>query len=356
VKPHGQTIFLFTSLLLSAAAVSVPARADQFVLIDLTYEANAQNTMDSHFFGTPAANIPKNLKSPVDYSTGTAYVRFEVLAKPSAAKTLYNICFSNPSNYACMPYPPAYTATGVNMFNAPFSAFWQGNLVDWTMGISQVQLVLKDEKENKVQGDPMFYPYKMHVTITLVSPGATYVPPAAAGAGGSSAGASGAASGGRGGAGGSVGTAGAAGSRAGGGTAGGGTAGAVSGAAGSTPAPDEGAAGSPGSATGPDNSAGSASPGVTVDAGSDPSATGDTADPDNVGELPPQGVTQQPNKREAPVPGNIQAGCSTVAPVGQGHGARELAALSCVVVLAGAERSRRRRRWNASSRARDSAR
>jgi hypothetical protein len=340
VKPHGTHFLLFTGLLLSAATVSSRARAEQFVLIDLTYEATSANTTDSHFPGPPAANIPKNLKSPIDYASGTAYVRFEVLSKPSAAKTLYNICFQNPSNYACLGYPPAYTATGTYNFSGAFSSFWQGDLVDWSMGISEVQLILKDEKEVKVQGNAMFYPYKMHVTITIVAPGSTYVPPdmAAAGAGGSSAGGSGGAAGmsARGGTGGS---------RAGAGGAGAGAAGAVAGsdAVGSGEA-GRGAAGAPESSAGSGSEGEAGAPATTPDAGSaEGSDEGDTAGSSGgIGRLP-QGVAKQPNKR-APPPGNIEAGCSTVVPRGRGGDARKLAALSCLVALVGAERTRRRRR------------
>jgi hypothetical protein len=338
VKPHGTQFFLLTGLLLTAAAVSSHARAEQFVLIDLTYEATAANTMDSHFPGTPAVGIPTNLKSPIDYASGTAYVRFEVLSKPSAAKTLYNICFENASNYACMGYPPAYTATGTYNFSGAFSSFWQGNLVDWSMGISKVQLILKDETEAKVQGNPMFYPTKMHVTITIVAPGSTYVPPdlPAAGAGGSSAGGSGGtrASAGRGGARAGAGGASGAGSVAGSDAVGGGDAGrGVAGSTGSTAttaatAGSEGEAGATGAA--PD--AGSADTSEDTTAG----RTGGT------GRLP-QGVAEQPNKR-APPPGNIEAGCSIVVAHGHSGDARKLAALSCLVALVGAERTRRRRR------------
>jgi hypothetical protein len=333
VKPGGTHFFLFTGLLLTAAAVSSRAHAEQFVLLDLTYEATAANTTDSLFPGTPPTNVPKNLKSPIDYASGTAHVRFEVLSKPSAAKTLYNICFENASNYACMGYPPAYTATGTYNFSGAFSSFWQGNLVDWSMGISRVQLILKDETEVKVQGNAMFYPTKIHVTITIVAPGSTYVPPdaPAAGTGGSSA--SGA--GGRGGAAG-MSASGAGGARASSGGAG--TAGAVSG---SNPvgSPEAGraAAGSTGSTPGSEGEAGA--PGNMPDAGG--SAQDDT-NTDGTGRLP-QGVQEQRDKR-APPPGNIEAGCSTVVARGHGGDARKLAALSCLVALVGVQRTRGRRR------------
>jgi hypothetical protein len=305
---------------------------------------------------------PKNLKTPINYAGGTAYVRFEVLAKPSAAKTLYNICFENPSNYACMPYPDAYTATGVYNFNYPFSAFWQNNVVDWSMGITAVQLILKDEKETKVQGNAMFYPYKMHVTITLVAPGSTYVPPditssggtagAPAVAGSSAAGMGGAGAAGmapaagRGGAGaGASGRGGSGAGRAGAGAAG--QAGAAddgsddgSGAAGSVGAAGRDATGSDNSSSTSGNEAGStATPatGAPVDnAEVDPSAPHTRMNP-GLGEI------EQPNKR-APPPGDIEAGCSTVAARGGFETAGPLTALGVIVAMLGGYRLQRRRR------------
>lgn len=390
MKPHGisyiparhfvpRLSFSFSTvgLLLAAAAVSSTARAEQVVLLDLTYEATAQNTSDSHFQAKPAADTPKDLKAPTNYAGGTAYVRFESLTKPSAAKTLYNICFENPSNYACLPYPDPYTATGVYNFNAQFKDFWQNNLVDWAMGISGVQLILKDADGTKVQGDAMFYPYKMHVTITLVAPGSTYVPPditasggnagapatagnSAAGAGG--AGAGGMAAAGRGGAGAGAGASGRGGSGAGragagaagkaGAAAGSGDDGSASGAAGSIGAAGREATGSNDSSSSSDNEAGSpATPatGAPVDPGTvDPSAPNTNMNP-GLGEI------EQPNKRAKP-PGDIEAGCSVVAARGNFANAQEdgdkpaksappfrVAALGFLVAVLGGYRVRRRR-------------
>lgn len=155
------------------------AQADQFVVVDTTYTATADNTSDSHFRVDPAHDTPDNWRSPIDYASGDAYVRLEVIEKPSAVKTLYNICYEATPSYACMPYSPAYTAPGVYEFNYPFSAFYQYDQVDWSQGIKDVALILKDENQNKPQGDPDFYPTKIHVTITIVAPGSTYVPPSA---------------------------------------------------------------------------------------------------------------------------------------------------------------------------------
>src|SRR5689334_85690 len=82
---------------------ALPAQAQQIVLVDATYTATTANTMDSHYWVDPSADAPDDWTSPVDYHSGKVHARLEALEKPSAAPTLYNICFEAPSNYACMP-------------------------------------------------------------------------------------------------------------------------------------------------------------------------------------------------------------------------------------------------------------
>jgi hypothetical protein len=187
---HGSGL----ALALAVAGLGLCARTalaqQQFVVAEATYTATSANTMDSHYFVSPAAGTPSNWRSPIDYASGRAHARLEVLEKPSAAKTLYNICYEAPSNYACMGYSPAYTATGVYDFEFAFSSFYQYSAVDWSQGIKDIALILKDENGTKVQGDPAFYPSKIHITITIIAPGSTYMPPPSdkdAGAGGKAA-------------------------------------------------------------------------------------------------------------------------------------------------------------------------
>jgi hypothetical protein len=153
---------------------------DQFVVVDATYTATAQNTMDSHYRVDPKAGTPSNWRSPIDYASGEAYVRLQVLEKPSDESTLYNICFEATPSYACMPYSPAYTAPGIYEFNYPFSSFYQYDQVDWSKGTKDIALILKDKDQNKPQGSPDFYPTKVHVTITIVRQGGVYTPPGTA--------------------------------------------------------------------------------------------------------------------------------------------------------------------------------
>lgn len=173
------------AFVLAGVLVPVPAVAAQFVVADVTYEHSATTTTDSHLRLLPSAETPKNWKAPVDYATaGTVHVRLEVFTKPSAEKTRFQICFEATPSYACTDQSPIYTTTGVYTWATPFPKFYQYDLVDWTKGIVKTALILKDDKNVKPApenvGDArskLFMPTKVRVTVTVVSPGSTYVPP-----------------------------------------------------------------------------------------------------------------------------------------------------------------------------------
>jgi hypothetical protein len=175
---RGGAVLVAALATVAEFAFAHSVHAQQFIAADLTYTATTQNTTNSEYRVPVLAGAPANWKSPVDYTQGMAYVRFEVLDKPSDAKTLYNVCFALAgSKLSCMPYSPVFTGKGVNNFSAPFSAFWNADMVDWTMGVMQIVLVLKDDTGKLVQGDANYYPSTIKTQLTLVAPGATYVPP-----------------------------------------------------------------------------------------------------------------------------------------------------------------------------------
>ncbi|HKU41602.1 MAG TPA: hypothetical protein VJR89_25770 [Polyangiales bacterium] len=329
-----KSLSLCSCLLLAAAWAPQAARAEQFLLLDLTYEATAQNTSDSHYPAMPAAGIPTNWRSPINYANGTAYVRFEVLSAPSATKTLYNICFEN-SAASCMGYPPPYSGKGVTNFSGAFSSFWNYSAVDWSKGVSKVSLILKDEAGNKVQGNPQFYPYKMHVQITIVAPGSTYVPPDATGMTPT------AGSGGNGG-GSASGSGGAGGARAGSGGAGSGGMGEAGRASGAAGMPSAGTGGGAGAAAPVKDAGMGEDDPVVVDAAVADAASGTPVDegarpakPGGPKKLDPQ--PQEIDKR-APPPGDLDGGCA----VG-GNGSVSAWALAAISGMALRVRRRRRR-------------
>ena len=89
-------------------ATPMAARADQFVITDVTYVHAQNTTKDSHFRVKPLAATPANWQTPVNYLGGTIYVHTEVLTKPSNARTVHWICFEGRPSYDCL-VSPAYT-------------------------------------------------------------------------------------------------------------------------------------------------------------------------------------------------------------------------------------------------------
>ena len=152
---------------------------DQVTILDVMYTATKDNTSDSHYRVMQKAGTPTNWRSPIDYAAGKMHARVDVISKPSNKKTLFNICFEGTPSYACLPYQPMpYTGTGVFEWEPSLPGIYQYNMVDWSKPISKIALILKDEAQNKPQGSPDFYPTTLHVTLTLVRPGATFKPPA----------------------------------------------------------------------------------------------------------------------------------------------------------------------------------
>jgi hypothetical protein len=154
------------------------ARAEQFILTDVSYTHSGETTTDSHYHVDPLAGTPKNWKSPVDYSAGSAHVLLEVKTKPGATPTKFQICFEGTPSYACTDQSPTYTAPGTYQWTTPFSNFYFGGDVDWSKGINKVALILKDTNNNKPQGDPKYVPTDLRVEVAIISSGGSYAPPA----------------------------------------------------------------------------------------------------------------------------------------------------------------------------------
>jgi hypothetical protein len=147
---------------------------EQFVLVDSTFTMTTQNTMQSQYEIAPLPAAPASWKSPVDWSRGSMHVRFEILEKPSNAKTLTNVCFETAGVLTCQPYPPPYATKGVFTSDDRLITFWQYSVFDWTKKLDHVIVVIKDENGKIVQGNTTFYPSKMRVTVTVIPPGKAY--------------------------------------------------------------------------------------------------------------------------------------------------------------------------------------
>ncbi len=157
------------------------AAAEQFVLVDADYA----HTKESHAYAKPAAGIPTNWKTPVNYAEGTAHYRLVVLEKPSAENLNMGVCFVG-SSYCCYGYA-RFTKPGVYEWTDSIPNMWQYSAVDFTKPMTEIPFIMRDRNAVKVDpgvenfyGAPstaLYFTMKSHLTITIVSKGGTFVKP-----------------------------------------------------------------------------------------------------------------------------------------------------------------------------------
>ncbi len=178
---------------LVASLWSGAARAEQIVVLDETW-VHGPDMPDSHFRKEPVLGTPTDWVSPVDYSQGTAWVYLEVHSKPTEQETKFQVCFEATPTYACTAQSPTYTTVGTYEWATPFAEFWSppGEMVDWTLGVNKMACILKDTMNGKPSADnvgpetaALYMPTEVRMVVTIVAPGAVYVPPTPSGAGSS---------------------------------------------------------------------------------------------------------------------------------------------------------------------------
>jgi hypothetical protein len=194
---------LLTSLLATVALTAAPraAHAEQFVLFDAKFtftKADADNGVPnkSHYYITssnPNANFnparPTNWIAPIDYRNGIVHIRTEVIEKPAGSEiTQWFLCYianrgvPGMGGYGCVG-TGTYKEQGVYEREESMTTWWNNTAVDWTQGIKQVDMVMKDfgtgngGNYTHLRPDPEhFFPTRLRVTVIQVSKGATYDP------------------------------------------------------------------------------------------------------------------------------------------------------------------------------------
>ncbi len=165
------------------------AQAAQVVVMDQTW-VHGPDMPDSHFRVPPMDGTPPNWVSPVDYSQGSAWVYLEVHSKPTLEPTKFQVCFEATPTYACTDQSPTYTEVGVYEWETPFANFYQGDMVDWTLGTNKLACILKDTMNGKPSADnvgpeiaALYMPTDVRMVVTLVEAGGVYEPPTPTGEG-----------------------------------------------------------------------------------------------------------------------------------------------------------------------------
>jgi hypothetical protein len=177
------------ALLLSYSA----ARAEQFVLFDVTFPFTHEDALNSrpsqsHYYvkgDRLNAMRPKDWTTPVDYRNGTVHVRLEVVDKPEGGQpTTWSVCYipnkGQNHGYGCIG-TSVYTEKGVFEKDVSMTQFWQNNDIIWSQGIKEMHLVLKDDHNLHAHKRPdpdKFLPTRVRMTLIQVSKGARYDPKA----------------------------------------------------------------------------------------------------------------------------------------------------------------------------------
>ena len=190
MNPHR---FAPAALLLGLAALPPVARAEQFVLFDVTFtytKADADNSRpsNSHYYvkgDRLNTDRPRDWTAPVDYRNGTAHIRLEVLDKPpGGAPTTWTICYipnkGQGNGYGCMG-TGIYREAGVYERDVPMTEFWENKSIIWSEGIKQMDLVIKDDSggsghAHKREDHERYFPTKVRITVVQVSAGSKYDP------------------------------------------------------------------------------------------------------------------------------------------------------------------------------------
>ncbi|MCB1234671.1 MAG: hypothetical protein KDM91_06330 [Verrucomicrobiae bacterium] len=187
------SVFLFFAGSILAAA---PARADQFVLFDVTFTFTHEDALNSkpsqshYYVKSDRLNPerPKDWTAPIDFRNGTVHLRLEVLEKPAGDQpTTWSVCYipyrGQNHGYGCVG-TGVYTGKGVIEKDLDMTKFWQNDDIVWSEGIKEMHLVLKDDHNthaHKLPNPEAFFPTRVRMTLIQVSKGATYDPKAVPG-------------------------------------------------------------------------------------------------------------------------------------------------------------------------------
>ena len=185
--------FAPAALLLGLAALPPAARAEQFVLFDVTFtytkeDADNSRPSKSHYYVRGKdlnPDRPTDWLRPVDYRNGTVHIRAEVIEKPAGGEpTTWTLCYipnkGQKNGYGCTG-TVIYRDKGVYEQDVKMTSFWQNDSIVWSEGIKEMHLVIKDNSggqghAHKRADAEKFFPTKMRITMIQVAAGSTYDP------------------------------------------------------------------------------------------------------------------------------------------------------------------------------------
>jgi tetratricopeptide (TPR) repeat protein len=163
---------------------------DPLVLLSTyyTYEQEVIQTSGAvTFFGT-SSDTQTNWQAPTNYAGGTVYQRLEVSRKPSNETVTYQLCLVPNDDIAIKPACSrarglSFSDIGVYTSQQLLSEFYQYDNIDWTRGISNLMVIVRDKDGNPVdstfarergQDLGLYYPMEVRYSVVVVPAGGAF--------------------------------------------------------------------------------------------------------------------------------------------------------------------------------------
>lgn len=190
MDPMIRSPLLAPAFFIGISSLALPSQAEQFTLMDVEFtftkeDADNSTPSPSHYYvqSDSLTNQPADWTAPVDYRNGSVHIRTEVLDKPAGGEiTQWSICYipnvGIGAGYGCAN-SGTYTEAGIHERDESMTSWWQNDQLDWTRGINEMHLVIKDSDSggghaHKREDSENFFPTTIRMTLVQVSAGSTY--------------------------------------------------------------------------------------------------------------------------------------------------------------------------------------
>jgi tetratricopeptide (TPR) repeat protein len=163
---------------------------DPLVLLSTyyTYERSDIESTGAVSFFAATSDIQMDWQTPTNYAEGVVYQRLEVSRKPSTETVTYQLCLVPNDDIAIKPACSRaggleFSDIGVYTSQQPIKEFYQYDNINWSRGISNLMVILRDKNGNPVdtvfskerkQNLDLYYPMEVRYSVVIVPKGGAF--------------------------------------------------------------------------------------------------------------------------------------------------------------------------------------